>query len=120
MRELIDNLLLAGIPIAAVLFWFSSMRARERAVTVCRLTCKSYGAQLLDQTVSLYRIRLRRNSRGRLQFYRSYRFDYSYDGLQRMQGSLSMLGPYSDLIHLDPPDHPEENLTTQTDGIHLQ
>ncbi len=104
MRELIETLLLVAVPLSVILFWFDSMRARERAVTVCRLTCKNYGAQLLDQTVSLHRLRLRRDSLGRVRFHRIYSFDYSYSGTDRYQGSVSMLGPYSDLIHIDPPD----------------
>ncbi len=103
MRELIETLLLIGIPISLVLFWSDSMRARERAITVCRLTCENYGAQLLDQTVSVRRLRLRRDNRGRVRIHRTFSFDYSYNGADRLQGTMSMLGPYSDLIHIDPP-----------------
>ncbi len=106
MRDLIETILLFGTPLSAIFFWSDSMRARERAITVCRLTCKNYGAQLLDQTVSLRRIRLRRDSSGRIRFYRTYSFDYSYNGTDRFQGKMTMLGPYSDLIHIDPPQDP--------------
>ncbi|MBT3471988.1 MAG: DUF3301 domain-containing protein [Gammaproteobacteria bacterium] len=106
MRELIETIILIGLPAVTVLFWFSSMRARERAITVCRLTCKNYDAQLLDQTVSLKRIRPGRDPRGRMQLERLYCFDYSYDGIERMQGSITMKGPYSDLVNLEP--RPEE------------
>lgn len=102
MRELIENLFLVGIPALIVLFWFSSMRARERAITISRLTCKNYGAQLLDQTVSLKKIRIERNSRGRMQFKRLYSFEYSYDGEGRILGQVTMRGPYSDLVTLQP------------------
>ncbi len=102
MRELIENLLLVGTPALAVLFWFSSMRARERAITISRLTCENYGAQLLDQTVSLKRIGVERNSQGRLQFKRLYSFEYSYDGEDRIAGQVTMHGPYSKLIELQP------------------
>ncbi len=106
MQDLIEILLLIGIPISAALFWSDSMRARERAITVCRLTCNNYGAQLLDQTVSLHRIRLHRDDRGRVRFHRSYRFDYSYDGTDRYRGNMVMLGAFSELIHIDPPQAP--------------
>lgn len=102
MRELIENIALIGVPAIIVAFWFSSMRARERAITVCRLTCKNYGAQLLDQTVSLKKIGIGRDPRGRMQFERRYSFDYSYNGEDRIQGFISMKGPYSDLVKLDP------------------
>lgn len=111
MRELIENLLLVSIPALCVLFWFSSMRARERAITISRLTCKNYGAQLLDQTVSLKKIQIERNSRGRLQFKRLYRFEYSYDGHERISGHVSMHGPYSDLVKL----HPKPEIETIID-----
>ncbi len=108
MRELIETLLMIGTPVGIALFWYDSMKARERAITVCNLTCKNFGAQLLDQTVSLQKIGLRRNPRGRLQFHRSYRFDYSYHGDERHQGSVAMLGPYSELVHIDPPEQQDE------------
>lgn len=106
MRELLENLLLIGAPTLLLLFWYSSMRARERAITVCRLTCKNYGAQLLDQTVSLSRIRPSRDRQGRFQFERHYRFEYSYDGVERIYGEVTMHGPLSDLVELQP--NPEE------------
>ena len=109
MRELIETVLLFGAPIATIFFWFSSMQARERAITISKLTCENYGAQLLDQTVALKKIRLRRDKRGRIQFHRTYNFDYSYDGYDRQQGSVTMLGPLSELIQLDPFESTIEN-----------
>ncbi len=102
MRELIETILMLSIPAAIVLFWHSSMRARERAITLCRLTCENYQAQLLDQTVSLKKIGLSRNRQGRLQFERCYSFDYSYDGIARLRGEVAMHGLRSDLIELEP------------------
>ena len=102
MRELIENLLLTGIPLLIVLFWYSSMRARERAITVSRLTCKNYQGQLLGQTVSLKKIGIQRDPRGRLQFKRHYHFEYSYDGEERLQGFVTMNGPFSELVKLEP------------------
>lgn len=113
MRELIETLLMIGTPVLLTLFWYDSMKARERAITVCSLTCKNFGAQFLDQTVSLQKIGLRRNPRGRLQFRRSYRFDYSYHDTERYQGSIVMIGPYSELVHIDPPEHFEESPVEQ-------
>ncbi len=102
MRELIENLILIATPALIVLFWFSSMRARERATTLARLTCKNYGAQFLDQTVSLKRIGVERNRRGQLQFRRLYSFEYSYEGAERIEATVTMHGTRSELIRLLP------------------
>ena len=85
------------------------MQARGRAVTVCRRTCENYGAQLLDQTVSLHRIGFSRSASGRLQFDRSYHFDYSYDGIDRLQGEVIMHGIHAELITLSPRPEPVES-----------
>ncbi len=103
MTTLLENLLLIGLPLLLALFWHSSMRARERATTLARLTCDNYGAQLLDQTVALCHLGLSRNGAGHLQFKRNYRFDYSYDGEMRLQGEVVLHGLRSDLITLVPP-----------------
>jgi hypothetical protein len=75
-----------------VWFWADSMRARERALRVCAKACKEINAQLLDQTVALQRIRIARDRNGRATWLRTYRFEYTLDGAQRLRGSVVMRG----------------------------
>ncbi|WJW76106.1 DUF3301 domain-containing protein [Thiohalobacter sp. IOR34] len=73
-------------------FWLDGLAARDRAVALARDTCERSGVQLLDGTVSLSALRLRRNPAGRVTLQRSFRFDYSSDGASRRQGFVVLLG----------------------------
>ena len=48
--------------------------------------------QLLDQSVHVQRISMSRDDMRRWRIWRQYRFDYSYDGVERRQGVVIMLG----------------------------
>ncbi len=72
-------------------FWLDTMRARERARSLSHRLCQSAGLQLLDQTVALQHLRIRRDQDGRLGLLRSYSFEVSSDGSDRHRGSLSLL-----------------------------
>ena len=85
---------------AAAWFWFDSLRAHERALQVCGEWCERYGVQLLDQTVAIERLRLRRNPRGQMSLLRHYRFDFSCAGNDRAQGVLLLLGDTPILFEL--------------------
>jgi len=73
-------------------FWWDSLGARQVAREAGRRICEREGAQFLDDTVAISRLRLQRNSRGRLVFYREYRFEYSLSGEERLRGSVNLLG----------------------------
>ena len=87
-----------------VWFWADSMRARERALRVCAKACKEVNAQLLDQTVALQRIRIGRDRNGRAVWLRTYRFEYSLDGAQRLRGSVVMRGRDLETVAIQSPD----------------
>jgi hypothetical protein len=89
MPELI-LLMIAGA--AAFAWWSAARAAAERAVQVGRNACQAAGVQLLDQTVHANGLRLRRRDDGRLGFERSFRFEYSEDGIERHVGRLVLRG----------------------------
>jgi hypothetical protein len=66
--------------------------------------------QLLDQTVALAKIRLRRNPSGRLLLARTYSFEFSVNGGQRCGGTALLLGQQVDYFHMD---HPEGGLVME-------
>lgn len=76
---------------ALVLFWLSSVNARDRARAVARGFCERQGWQLLDQTVALTSMRPRRHATG-LWLERRYRFDFSPEGTGRLGGELTLTG----------------------------
>jgi hypothetical protein len=76
---------------ATVGVWLKLSTARERAVREARAQCLQHGLQLLDETVGLRRIRLRRVN-GQRHVERCYDFEVSIDGHDRQPGRLWMIG----------------------------
>ncbi len=73
-------------------FWQNTLRARELALRAARDTCQSQQLQLLDGTVTLHRLVLRRSNRGYLTFQRTFQFTYSLQGDDRQTGFVITLG----------------------------
>jgi len=73
------------------LFFFSAIRVRELAVQAVMQASKRDDFQLLDQSVHIQRMSLSRDATLRWRIWRQYRFDYSYDGVERRQGHVMML-----------------------------
>jgi hypothetical protein len=72
--------------------WYSGTVVRETAVRIARRLCDSRGQQLLDETVSLLSVRLKRDGSGRVRLMRRYGFEFSDDGEHRRSGELTLLG----------------------------
>ncbi|PLW82813.1 DUF3301 domain-containing protein [Kineobactrum sediminis] len=85
--------ILVVLGLGAACVWFmTSIRVRELAVTAVTKAGQRDDFQLLDQTVQLNRLSLSRDEQRRWRVWRQYRFDYSYDGVQRHEGFVVMLG----------------------------
>lgn len=96
------DLAAVAVVLAAIWLWIDSLRARERAVTAGRATCRRYGVQLLDDTVAIAGLRLARGSDGRLAIERRYVFEFSETGDNRRQGAMVLLGAELADIVLEP------------------
>jgi hypothetical protein len=86
------DLLFVLVLLALLAFWWDSLGARQVARLAGRRACEREEAQFLDDTVAVSRIRLQRDGRGRLVFYRQYRFEYSRSGEERLWGQVDLLG----------------------------
>ena len=95
---------LAGLALVAAgaWFWFDSMRAREAAVQAAKSACAADGVVLLDDTVALGVLRLRRAARGSVSLLRVYRFEFTDTGNDRLEGSVTLLGPVLQTLYLAP------------------
>jgi hypothetical protein len=71
--------------------FLDSLRSQEKAIAICSKACEERNVQLLDQTVSVYRIGVRWGAEG-IRLRRTYRFDYSDDGEDRHTGHLILVG----------------------------
>lgn len=74
------------------LHFLASVRVRELAMQAVGHASERDDFQWLDQSVHMRRISLSRDEHGRWRIWRQYRFDYSYDGVERRQGFVTMLG----------------------------
>jgi len=97
----IDNgltiLLLCGL----AWFWWDSRGAAEAAIQAAKNSCNRAGVSFLNDTVGWKKLRLKRNSQGRIQFQRTYFFEFASDMQQRYQGEVIMLGKYVTKVNLD-------------------
>ena len=87
---------------ALVLFWHSSLAAREYANRVAADTCAAARVQMLDGTVSIHRLRLVRGTSALLAWQRTYVFDYTEDGYSRRRGFVVLTGAALDTVGLGP------------------
>lgn len=108
-----DALLPLAICVAIGLLWYDALRARELAIFHAVRLCAQHGAQLLDQSVALHR--LRPLLRGRPQLARSYRFELSYAGSDRHRASLILVGDR--LIDYSLPAREDETLTATPEAV---
>lgn len=81
-------------------FWFDGFQAREAGMRNARAACESENLLLLDDTVALASLRLRRNEDGKLCWRRIYHFEYSDTGDNRHHGSVTLLGGELVMLHL--------------------
>lgn len=89
MTDLVTLLLLLAL-LAIGGLWLTLSRARDHAIQEARLRCREHGLQLLDETVGLSGLRLRR-LHGHRVVERRYSFEVSIDGDDREPGHLWMV-----------------------------
>ena len=116
----LTTLLLLLVLLAIAGTWLVLSRARDRAIQEARWRCKQHGLQLLDETVGLSGLRLRR-FHGRRVLERRYSFEVSIDGDDREAGHLWMIGNaltalILPTIELYMPEHPTDETTTAEGG----
>ncbi len=88
--------------IAAIWFWLDGIHAKDIATQAAKKGCSDQGVDFLDDTVEITRTRLKRDSSGKLHFYREYRFEFSSDGSQRYHGEMTVYGKYVRAVILEP------------------
>lgn len=99
-----SSILVIAFLIGLAWFWFDSARAKEAATRAATLACKDIQAQLLDQTVALKNLRVVRDTKGKVQFQRSYNFELSMDREVRSVGRIILLAQKISSVQLDHAD----------------
>lgn len=99
----LTHVVLIGLLVVAVAYWWRSLAAREVALRAARRHCDQRGLQLLDDSVALRGLWLERDEHGRQCVWRTYVFDFSATGQERCQGRIVTL---SDRVQrIDLPTH---------------
>ncbi|OGV73766.1 MAG: hypothetical protein A3B82_03835 [Methylophilales bacterium RIFCSPHIGHO2_02_FULL_57_10] len=88
--------------IAGAWFWLDSLHARDIAVEAGRQTAQKYGLQLLDETVAFAHLWAARDAFGRLRFQRTYHFEVSDTGTNRLPCSITLLGKQVEVLDIPP------------------
>lgn len=96
------DLILVLLLAALVGFWLDSLRTLETARKAGKRACQSAGVQFLDDTVSVTTLALGRNAQGQLAIRRTYRFEFSDTGDNRLEGHLILLGARVESVVMDP------------------
>lgn len=83
-------------------FWLDSLRALETARNAGKRACNGAGVQFLDDTVTVTALALKRNAAGHLAIRRTYRFEFSDTGDNRLEGTLVLLGARVESVEMEP------------------
>ncbi len=81
-------------------FWQNTLHDRELALLAARDICQHQSLQLLDATVTLQRLALRRSQRGGITLQRTFQFAYSAEGHDRQTGFVITLGNHVEQVGL--------------------
>jgi hypothetical protein len=90
-------------------YWLDSMDKRERAILLGHELATRFNLQLLDETVACSKLWLGRNSRGHVQFSRTYVFEVSANGADRLHCHLVLLGNQLGTWNIPPYQQPFNN-----------
>lgn len=85
-----------------VWFWLDSLGKRERAIFLGSELAQRLNLQLLDETVACTQINIARNFKGHAQFLRTYTFECSANGAERLNCELRLLGNQLQDWHIPP------------------
>lgn len=83
-------------------YWWSAQGVKDRALQAAKKHCKEMEVQLLDDSVALQRLWLRKDDRGVLRVWRRFHFEFTATGEERYQGSVELLGLSVDALQLAP------------------
>jgi len=105
INESVMSLSLSHIFILLTVFalawhFFSELKVREIALNAARLHSDKMDVQLLDQSVGVHRVWLKRGRDNRLHIWRNYQFEFTSTGDERYKGHVITLGEWVESVQL--------------------
>ena len=90
VAHIMELLIISFLGLVAWL-WYDAGQAKEVATLGAKLRCDSRGVLMLDQTVVLTRMRLRRARSGQLRPHYNYSFEFTTSGDDRNEGQITVM-----------------------------
>lgn len=87
--------------VLVVYYWRRALIAKEYAFAAAQRHCTAMQVQLLDQSVYLRRLWIKRDERGRLSLWRAFYFEFTVIGDDRYFGRVVMLGNRVNEVQLE-------------------
>ncbi|MBF0176436.1 MAG: DUF3301 domain-containing protein [Magnetococcales bacterium] len=84
-----------------VVVWYFQMQARERTLLLAQRVCDDMAIQLLDDTVAISYLGLRRNASGQMCIQRVYTFEFTDQTQLRRQGTVIYLGGHLETLLIE-------------------
>jgi len=101
---MLDIKALAWLAALGLFFYYCwrAFQAKDLALAAALRHCAQMEVQMLDQSVYLRRIWIKRNRRGHPGLWRAFYFEFTVTGGDRYFGRVLMLGRYIDHVELEP------------------
>jgi Protein of unknown function (DUF3301) len=99
---MIDDIIFIGFLLGAFAYWMSAQKVKEIALNATKDYCQAMEVQMLDAYIALTRITLQRDAAGKIQFHRTFMFEFSSTGYERYSGNIIMLGRKVESIVMEP------------------
>ena len=94
--------MLSALLLILAWLWLENQGVRERAIAIAKDFCTKEDVQFLDGAMVLVRMRLKRDALGRMAIARTYQFEFSDNGDNRLKGTIILLGKKLETLHLQP------------------
>lgn len=91
-----------AVIVIAVFYWRGALLVKERAFIAAQKRCAEMEVQLLDESIYLRRLWLKRNDAGKLSLWRAFYFEFTVSGADRYFGRVIVLGSRITQVELDP------------------
>ena len=88
----LELIVFIALVLAAALFWWRSMGIRAMTMSQIKYRLVENDLQLLDQSLVLDKLRLRRGNSGAINFWRQYSFEFTSTGMSRYRGVVCVFG----------------------------
>ncbi|MBB3047529.1 hypothetical protein FHR99_001795 [Litorivivens lipolytica] len=110
MISLSDIALLLLVVLLGYYFW-QAQGVRDIALRATRLYCQRENLQLLDDSIALRALWVKRDPKGRFRLWRGYQFEFTVSGEERYVGRTVTLGRFIEGIQVSPHRMPDDDRT---------